>query len=349
MAITIEDVAREAGVSIATVSRVMNGTKAVSPSLTQRVLEVVRRNNFRPNTLARGLITKQTSTLGVIVCDISNPVFGALTKGINRVCQDRNYTVIICESDGKREKELALLQKLSEQRIDGLLFAGVEVGEPLVARMLEMDYPAVLVTQEEFGGMKRLPTVVHDNDQAIRDAVDFLASLGHDRIAFIGGPENDYSSGILRLAGYRAALKGLGIQPPDSYVEHGNFTFESGFTCMKRIYEENRDLPTAVVVCSDLMAVGAIQCARSMGVSVPEEMSVMGFDDSELAMYFTPALSTVRVSYFDEGVAAAEELFRRIEGGDRQPTLRHITHKVIRRSSVSRIGEPVKAPETYAN
>jgi LacI family transcriptional regulator len=345
MAITIEDIARDAGVSIATVSRVMNGTKSVSLELQDRVLKVIKQNNFRPNTLARGLITNQTFTIGVIISDIGNPVFGALTKGINRVCQDRNYTVIICESDGKQEKELALLQKLSEQRIDGLLFAGVNVSESLAQTMLEMDYPTVLVTQEEYGGMKHLPTVVHYNAQAIQDAVDFLASSGHSRIAFIGGPENDFSSGIKRLEGYRSALKDIGIKPLDSYVEHGSFTFESGFECMKRIYEENRDLPTAVMVCSDLMAIGAMQFARSMGVSVPEELSVMGFDDSDLAMYSTPALSTVRVSYQDEGVAAAEELFRRIDGGDRRPTIRHIPHKVIRRSSVCRIGEAVKAPQ----
>jgi len=343
LAITIEDIAREAGVSIATVSRVMNGTKSVSEELKQRVLHVIKCNNFRPNTLARGLITNQTYTIGVIISDIGNPVFGALTKGINRVCQGRNYTVIICESDGNREKELALLEKLSEQRIDGLLFAGVDVSEPLAQKMLEMDYPTVLVTQEEYGGMKHLPTVVHDNAEAIRDAVDFLASSGHSRIAFIGGPENDYSSGIKRLEGYLAALRSLGFEPPESYIEHGNFSFESGYECMKRIYEENRNLPTAVMVCSDLMAIGAIQCARSLGIEVPEEISIMGFDDSELAMYSTPALSTVRISYQDEGVAAAEELFRRIEGGDRQPTIRYIPHKVIRRSSVCRVVEVAKA------
>jgi LacI family transcriptional regulator len=342
MAITIEDIAREAGVSIATVSRVMNGTKLVSSELMQRVLHVIEKNNYRPNTLARGLITNQTFTIGVIVSDIGNPVFGALTKGINRVCQNRNYTVIICESDGQPEKELLLIQKLSEQRIDGLLFAGVDVSESLAEKMMEMDYPTVLVTQEEFGGMKYLPTVVHDNTEAVRDAVGFLAASGHSRIAFIGGPENDYSSGIQRLAGYRSALKGLGIEPPDSYIEHGNFTFESGYECMKRIYEENRDLPTAVMVCSDLMAIGAMQYARQKGISVPEEISVMGFDDSELAMYSTPALSTVRISYQDEGAAAAEELFSRIDGGDRKPTIRYIPHKVIRRSSVCRVGEAVR-------
>ena len=268
MAITIEDIAREAGVSIATVSRVMNGTKSVSPELKQRVLHVIQRNNFRPNTLARGLITNQTFTIGVIVSDIGNPVFGALTKGINRVCQDRNYTVIICESDGKREKELALIQKLSEQRIDGLLFAGVDVSEPLAQKMLEMDYPTVLVTQEEFGGMKHLPTVVHNNARGRPGRGGIPCRLGSQ-------PHRLHRRAGERLLfrhpapgkGYRAALKELGIEPPESYIEHGNFTFESGFECMKRIYEENRDLPTAVMACSDLMAIGAMQCARQMGVS----------------------------------------------------------------------------------
>ena len=336
MAVTIEDVAREANVSIATVSRVMNNTKAVSPELRERVFSAIRKTSFRPNVLARGLITNRTYTIGVVISDISNPVFGVLTKGINSVCQDRGYTVVICESDGKRKKELALLEKLAEQRIDGLLFAGVDVNRELIDRMLCLDYPVVLVTQEESYGENRMMTVSHDNQRATFDAIDFLVSCGHRRIAFIGGPVNDYSSGEKRLEGYRLAMAKHGLETPGTYIEHGDFSFDAGFSGMKRIYEESEKLPTAVMACSDLMAIGAMQCARNMGLSIPEDVSFMGFDDSELARYSTPALSTVRISYYDEGVLAAEELFRSMDSENGEETnIRYIPHKIIRRGSVN--------------
>ena len=336
MAVTIEDVAREANVSIATVSRVMNNTKAVSPELQERVFNAIRKTSFRPNVLARGLITNCTYTIGVVISDISNPVFGILTKGINSVCQEKGYTVVICESDGKRKKELTLLEKLAEQRIDGLLFAGVDVNRELIDCMLCLDYPVVLVTQEESYGENRMVTVAHDNQRATFDAIDFLVSCGHRRIAFIGGPVNDYSSGVKRLEGYHMAMEKHGLQTPVTYIEHGDFSFDAGFGAMKRIYEESEQLPTAVMACSDLMAIGAMQSARNLGLSIPEDVSFMGFDDSELARYSTPSLSTVRISYFDEGMLAAQELFRCMENGQGEKVNKsYIPHKIIRRGSVS--------------
>lgn len=336
MAVTIEDVAREARVSIATVSRVMNSSKTVSPKLQQRVNDAIRKMNFRPNVLARGLITNRTSTIGVVVSDIANPVFGVLTKGINSVCQAKGYTVIICESDGKRKKELSLLEKLSEQKIDGLLFAGVDVDRDLVDRMLLHDYPVLLVTQEESYGETRLNTVAHDNRQAAFDEVEFLVSCGHKRIAIISGPENDYSSGTRRLEGYLAGMEQFGMKVPHTYIRHGDFSFKAGYSGMRKIYEESAQLPTAIIACSDLMAVGAMQYARDMGLSIPEQISFMGFDDSALSRYTTPSLSTVRIAYFEEGELAAKTLINGIEDGlCDQPTVRYIPHMIIRRGSVA--------------
>jgi LacI family transcriptional regulator len=344
MAITIEDIAREAKVSTATISRVINGTKPVSSKLHERVTKIIEEKNFRPNMFARSLITNKTGTIGLVVPDISNPVFGAITKGINNVCRDKGFIVVICESDGKAEKESELLDKLTQQRIEGVLFAGVEVNEALVEKMNCTSYPIVLMTQEESSGLNTMTTVVHNNTQAVYDAMQFLTYNGHRRIAFIGGPKNDYSSGNKRLEGYHMAMHDYGLKVPDSYIVHGDFTFNSGFACMNKIYEESFELPTAVMVCSDLMAVGAIQYARSVNIEVPSSISFMGFDDSQIAAYCTPALSTVRISYYDEGVAAAEALFRCIEGQCSEgAVVRNIPHNLIRRSSVACIGQPVQA------
>lgn len=338
MAVTIEDIAKEAGVSISTVSRVINNTKAVSPELRERVNEVIQRRNFKPNSLARGLITNKTNIIGIVVPDISNLIFGSLTKGINEVCQQNDYFLIVCESEGKFEKEIELLEILEEKKIEGVLFAGVDVNQSLIQELKNKSYPIVLVTQEASDGKYHFNTVVHDNIQATYDAVSFLIENGHEKVAFIGGPKNDYSSGQKRLNGYLLALEKYNIEVPESYIEHGDFSIESGYTSMKKIYEENYNLPTAVMVCNDVMAIGAIRYLKSANIHVPNDISVMGFDDSEYAKYFTPELTTVRISYFDEGVQAANTLFDIINNSNRAiPNVQYINHKIIRRNTVRNV------------
>ena len=218
MAVTIADIAKEAGVSISTVSRVINNTKPVSPELRERVYQIIEKNHFTPNALAQSMITKKTNIVGVIVPDISNAVFGALTKGINSACSRKGYTIMVCESGGEFERELRLLNILEERQIDGVLFAGVDVNRRLVDEMEKKDYPVVLVTQEASVEESPIDTVTHDNVQAMYDAVMFMHQNGHRKIAYLGGPEYDYSSGQKRLEGYKKALKELGITVPSSYI-----------------------------------------------------------------------------------------------------------------------------------
>lgn len=334
MAVTIEDIAKEAGVSISTVSRVMNGTKPVSQELRNRVYEVIKKNKFKPNTLARGLVTKKTNMIGVIVSDISNVVFGAMTKGINSVCESKGYTIMICESGGELERELKLLELMEDKQIDGVLFAGIDVNRTLVDSILKRGYPTVLVTQEASIGEGIVDTVVHNNTKAMSDAVQFLLDNGHRRIAYLGGPKHDYSSGKKRLQGYKETLQRAGIEVRDSYIEQVEFSFRAGYEGMKRIYEENSILPTAVVTGSDVIAVAAIQFLRNMHIDVPNDISIMGFDDSDFSTYFQPELSTVGISYHHEGEMAAQELIRWIEGEETEAKTHYVPHKIIRRSTI---------------
>ena len=337
MAVTIEDIAREAGVSIATVSRVINKTKPVSAELRDRVYEVIEKNHFKPNSLAQGLITKKTNTIGIIVPDISNAVFGKLTKGINSVFAQEGYTVVLCESQGELEKELKLLGILEEKQIEGLLFAGVDVNHTLVERMRKRNYPVVLVTQEASEDEEAVHTVIHNNVEAMYDAVKFLLDNGHERIAYLGGPKNDFSSDKKRVIGYKKALEEAGIEVKDSYIAQGDFSFEAGYQGMKKLYEENSKLPTAVVTGSDVIAVGAIQYLDNMRVKIPDDISIMGFDDSEFATYIKPELSTVRISYYDEGVKAAEMLRELMDGSTEAPMKEYVPHKIIRRSTTKNL------------
>lgn len=333
MAVTIADIAREAGVSISTVSRVMNNTKPVSPELRERVYEIIEKNNFKPNALAQGLITKKTNTVGVVIPDISNPVFGALTKGINSVCTKKGYTIMVCESGGEQEQEMKLLDVLEDKQTDGVLFAGVDVNQVLVDAMLKKPYPVVLVTQESAVEENVIDTVTHDNVRAVYDATKFLLDNGHERVAYLGGPKHDFSSGKKRLKGYRMALEEAGITVPDSYIEQGEFTFQSGYEGMKRLYEENNILPTAVVAGSDLIAIGGIQFLNSVGVSVPDEISVIGFDDLDFATCLRPELSTVRIPYYAEGEKAAKELIKFMTGSKEKAATHYVPHKIIRRGT----------------
>lgn len=343
MAVTIADVAREANVSISTISRVMNNSKTVSPELKEHVFKVIEKTGYRPNVLARGLITKQTHTIGLVVSDIANSVIATIAKGINSVCQEKGYTVVVCETNGKAEREIELLNKMAEHRIDGMIFAGVDVNHKLTEHMLSMEYPVVLVTQQESYGETRVDTVIHDNFHLTYDAVNFLIAGGHRRIAFIAGPKNDYSSGMLRIEGYSAALREHNIPSTESYIRYGDFSFDAGYESMRQIYEESLELPTAVIAASDLMAIGAMQSAFSLGLSVPEDLSVMGIDDSEMAKYSRPSLSTVRIPYFEEGALACETLLRLMEerregkGEAQPPAIEYVKHRIIRRASVGRI------------
>ena len=340
--ITIHDIAHEAKVSISTVSRVINNTKEVSPELKKRVSSIIEKYDFKPNLIARSLVTRKTGMIAIIVSNISNTVIGALTKGIESICRQRDYTLIVCESGGITENEIKLLRAMSNRQIDGLLFAGVDVHRELVNEIRAQEYPTVLVTQEisELNFEKTLPTVIHDNIQATKDAIHFLYNNGHRKIAFIGGLKKDFSSGQKRYIGYSQALVELGLEYKESYVGYGDFKFESGYRCMKKIYEENSELPTAVMACSDLMAIGAMNYLDSMNSKVPDTISIMGFDDTEVASYVKPKLSTVRISYFEEGAVAVQTLFSLMEGQEILTGTKFVPHQIIRRQSVRSI--PVK-------
>jgi len=335
-AVTIHDIAQEANVSISTVSRVINNTKEVSPELKKRVSDIIEKHGFKPNLIARSLVTRKTAVIAIIVSDISNTVFSALAKGIESVCRQRDYTLIVCESESYTGHEIKLLRTMSNRNIDGLLFACMDVHSNLVDEIKAQKYPTVLVNQEmlESGMENPLPSVIIDNVQAVKDAICFLYENGHRKIAFIGGRKNDYSAGQKRFIGYLQALTELGLEYNESYVDYGDFSFESGYRCMKKIYEENPQLPTAVLACSDLMAIGAMNYLEKMDVKVPDSISIMGFDDIEFATYLKPELSTVRISYYDEGILAAQTLFSLVENMEMAVGVRYVPHQIIRRQSV---------------
>jgi LacI family transcriptional regulator len=300
-AITIYDVARAAGVSMATVSRVVNGNPNVKPATRKKVLECIKQLGYRPNAVARGLASKKTTTVGVVIPDISNAFYSEVTRGIEDIATMYHYNIILCNSDLSKEKELKLIETLLEKQVDGLLFLGGFVTDEHREIFSQASVPVVLAaTRDEKG---ELPSVSIDQTSAACDAATVFIREGHKRIAFIGGPLEDPVKGYPRYLGYRKALEKHQYPFDEDLVRIGDFGYRSGYERMKELLALE-DRPTAVCVASDEMAVGAMHAAQDLGYNVPGDIEVMGFHNIPLSRQVRPLLSSVSVPMYDIGAVA---------------------------------------------
>jgi LacI family transcriptional regulator len=299
--ITIYDVAREAGVSMATVSRVVNGNPNVKPATRKKVLNVIRQLGYRPNAVARGLASKKTTTVGVVIPDISNHFYAELTRGIEDIAAMYHYNIILSNSDLKKEKEISLIETLLEKQVDGLLFLGGEVTEVHRQVLAATSVPIVLAaTRDE---KKELPYVTIDQIQAAKEATSVLIHEGRQRIALIGGPLTDSVNGYPRYLGYKGALEENDLPFDDELIRIGDYRYRSGYEAMADLLNTKPDI-TAVFAVSDEMAVGALHAAQDLGRKVPEDLSIIGFENIPLSSQVRPLLSTVAVPMYDIGAVA---------------------------------------------
>ena len=331
MEVTIKDIAADAGVSVSTVSRVMNDSKSVSPELKKRVMASIEKFHFRPNAAARSLVTKNTGLVAVLEADVRNPITAIHLKQISDVCMKHNKVVIACDYDFDNKKALVLMDRMLERNIDGLIFQGVHLTDEILKKLHEFPCPVVLGNQGLSGDDCEFTTVTVDSYGVARDITEFLVGDGHRRIAYVGGNAEDYTNGQLRLKGYRDAMKAAGLEIPDSYIYQGNFSTEAGVEGMKKIYENSRDLPTAVITGSDIIAIGVIRYLKSLNIRVPEDISVFGVDDS-VSDIFDPPLSTVRM--FQQGEMFYEALFG--EHADEKKII-HFPYQLVRRNSTRKL------------
>lgn len=329
--ITIKDIAADAGVSVSTVSRVMNGSKAVSDELRHRVMRSIEKYHYIPNAEARSLVTKNTHLVAVLEADVRNPITAIHLKQISEVCMRHNKVVIACDYDFDNEKALVLMDRMLERNIDGMIFQGVHLTDEILKKLHEFTCPVVLGNQGMAGGKCEFTTVTVDSYGVARDITNFLIGDGHKRIAYVGGNKEDYTNGELRLRGYRDAMMQAGFEIPESYVFQGNFTTESGVQGMRQIYENSRDLPSAVITGSDIIAIGVIRYLKSLNIRVPEDISVFGVDDS-VSDIFDPPLSTVRM--FNQGEIFYDALFGEHA---KEKRMIYFPYQLVRRSSTRKI------------
>ncbi len=301
MSATIYDVAREANVSMATVSRVVNGNPNVKPSTRKKVLEAIDKLGYRPNAVARGLASKKTTTVGVIIPDIASILFAELARGIEDIATMYDYNIILSNSDQNKEKEIRLMNTMLGKQVDGVVFMGGKLGDEVIEEFKNSPVPVVLAaTIDENRGT---PSVNIDYEAASFEAVNALIEKGHKNIAAVTGPLEDPINGQLKFSGYRQAMEGAGIEIKDGYVSVGDLSYESGLQAVES-FLQLPERPTAIFVGTDEMALGVIHGIQDAKLSVPNDIEIIGFDNTRLATMVRPTLSTVVLPMYDIGAVS---------------------------------------------
>ncbi|MGL4523096.1 MAG: catabolite control protein A [Bacilli bacterium] len=299
MNVTIYDVAREANVSMATVSRVVNGNPNVKPTTRKKVLEAIDRLGYRPNAVARGLASKKTTTVGVIIPDISDLFYAELARGIEDIATMYKYNIILSNSDANVEKEVRLIGTMLAKQVDGLIYMGNMISEEHFVEFRRSPVPIVLAaTIDE---TLQMPSVHINYEQAAYDATKQLIDNGHKAIGFVSGRMETSIHTRYKYEGYVRALAEHNIPLNDQLVNGGDYSYDSGVEAFEMLLPYN---PTAIFAANDEMALGVIHAAQDSGVCIPSQLEVIGFDNTKLAKMVRPKLTSVVQPVYDIGAVA---------------------------------------------
>ncbi|WP_003542274.1 LacI family DNA-binding transcriptional regulator [Desulfotomaculum nigrificans] len=332
MTVTIKDIAKKAGVSYATVSRALNNRPEVNEKTRREIQKLAEEMGYKPNALARGLVTKETKTLGLIIPDITNPFFPEVARGVEEAAAQAGYNVFLCNTNWLAAKEETYLEVLEEKRVDGLILASVAKDCDVVKRVIKRGTPLVLVNRV----LKDVDAhyVVIDNNKGSFQVVEHLLGLGHRIIGFIGGLAHVEATRE-RLQGYRLALASAGIPVDEDLIRLGTFKKESGYENTISLMKDCKKKPTAIFAANDVLALGVIQAVQDCGLQVPEDVAVIGFDDIPFAAYAEVSLTTVAQPKYTMGEMAAKILIEEIKEGPSKEK-KHVVLQpklVIRKSS----------------
>lgn len=297
--ITIYDVAREADVSMATVSRVVNGNPNVKPATRKKVLEVIERLDYRPNAVARGLASKKTTTVGVIIPDVSNMFFASLARGIDDIATMYKYNIILANSDGDNLKEVHVLNNLLAKQVDGIIFMGHHITDEIRGEFSRSKTPVVLAGSIDPDN--QVGSVNIDYQAATKEAVQILVKNGHKDIAFVSGALIDPINGHARLGGYKQALEEVGIAYNEGLIFEAPYSFRDGLRLVERLRNSGA---TAAFISDDELAVGILDGLLDAGVKVPEEFEIITSNNSLLTDVVRPKLTTITQPLYDMGAVA---------------------------------------------
>ncbi|MCY6353811.1 LacI family DNA-binding transcriptional regulator [Clostridium sp. ZS2-4] len=331
---TIRDVAVKAGVSVATVSRVLNNQEGYSEKTKQKVLKTIKELGYKPNAIARGLANKSTKTIGVLVPDVSTMFLSKILNGIETNAHQKDYSVIVCNTGILGERTTEYLDILSEKRVDGIIIVSLPMKNEYNEAISSMNVPCMLVSTMSY--RYQLPYIKVDDRQAAYKATQFLIEKGHEKIAMISGTKDELIAGKSRVNGYIDALRDFDLTIDERLIKYGDFSYISGIKCMEELLEEGMEKFTAIFAASDDMAVGALSAAYHRGIKVPEDLSIIGYDNTQIAEMSIPPLTTISQPFGKMGEKAAEKLVYMIESKETVESI-IMPYSIVERSTVKNI------------
>jgi len=311
--VTLDDIARKAGVSIATVSRALNNKDAISSSTKETILKLAKQMGYTPNAVARGLKTHRTRTIGVVITDISDPFFAPIVRGIENAARQEGYHIILCDTNEDYQMEKEVLGTLMERRVDGLLLTPVQTSFEDILELKKKRVAFVLLCRHfDFELLVEIDSVATDDVEGACLATTHLLEKGHRRILFINGPTY-VSSAKERLAGYKRALLEAGVKFDQSFIREGGIKMEDGY----RITKEELNGPvrfTAIFAYSDFVALGVMKALREANLAIPEDIALVGYDDIDVSSFLEVPLTTVRIPKYELGMQGFKLLRSRLAG-----------------------------------
>ncbi|EMK3508089.1 substrate-binding domain-containing protein [Vibrio parahaemolyticus] len=329
---TMKDIAKLAGVSTSTVSHVINKTRFVSEEISERVNNAAKElNYYAPSALARSLKVNRTKTIGMLVTTSTNPFFGEVVKGVERSCYHKGYSLILCNTEGDNERMRQSINTLLQKRVDGLI---------LMCSSLEGEridvferYPDIPVVVMDWGPMLFTSDKIQDN--SLRGgylAAKYLIDCGHTEIGCITGPLIKHQA-QMRYEGYKRAMNEAGLEFNANWIIESDFECEGGYQAFKKMAERGT-LPSSIFVSNDMMAMGMINAANELGIKVPDDLSIIGYDDIHIAKFMSPSLTTIHQPKYRLGQAAVETLVRRLDDKSNEAQVVQLEPTLVIRNSV---------------
>lgn len=333
---TIREVAENAGVSYATVSHVINNTRLVTQETRERVLAAMDALNYRPNALARSLRQGKTNTLGLVLPDSANPFFAEISRSIEDEAFKKGYSVFLCNTELDTQRELFYVDVLSNKQVDGIIFVAAGDQADSLDFLIRRNMPVVMIDRDI--PSVEVDAVLTDHELGGFLATKYLLELGHKRIACIAGPSSITPSAE-RITGYKRALEEAGLSYEDNLILRGDYHAQSGMEITHSILKMN-PRPTAIFALNDLMALGALRAAAEAGYSVPKDLSIVGYDDLEIARFTTPPLTTIAQPKKEIGAQAVNLLVDRMSRKSRAPSRLVLPPELIIRRSTKEPDQP---------
>ena len=318
-----------ANVSHSTVSRALQNSPLVNHDTAEKIKQIARDSGYRASAVARGLVTRKTLTIGVVVTTIADPFVGEVVSGIEQAADDAGYSVFLAESNADPSREQNVVRSFAERRVDGIVVTSSRVGALYVPMLSEMMVPIVLINNQHPGDF--VHSIMIENGEGSRKATDYLIQLGHRRVAYLGD-QFGHQSDTERFAGYRRALERAALPFHPELVSHGNGKADGSAAAIEKLLALAAP-PTAIFCYNDLAALGALHAIRAHGLRVPQDISLVGFDDLFVALYSEPALTTVRQPMRNMGMLAMESLLKLMSGQNSADTVRVPAELIVREST----------------